>query len=238
MESLLPLLIVLTPIALFDSTSITPLCIVPLVALLGGPKPFLRSGAFLAGISLTYWVCSVLVLFGLQQVFADVSEFLGEKLRNPDTPDLWFQISLGVCMILFGSRMADSRQSHGDRGLAESVSTSQAFTGGAMLTIVGMPGAFPLFAAVDQILRADPGTVGRFLAVTYYNALFILPLVSVLVLRAWLGKAVDPLLQRINDFLAKWGHRLVMWGLLLGGAVLVLDGVGYLMGRPVLPTFD
>lgn len=238
MESMVSLLLVLTPIALFDSASITPLCIVPLVALLGGPQPLLRSGAFLFGIGITYWIGSLLVVFGLQQVFADVSAFIGDKLRSPDALDLWLQNAIGVCMIVFGSRMAEARESRGDRGLTESISATQAFTGGAMLTIVGLPGAFPLFAAVDQILRADPGTTGIVLAVTYYNVLFILPLTSVLVARAWLGKRIDPLLERLNDFFATWGRRVIVYGLLLGGVVLVIDGVGYFVGYPLLPTFE
>ena len=47
------LLWVVAPIALLDSTSITPLCIVPLIMLLSGKQPILRSSAFLLGIFAT-----------------------------------------------------------------------------------------------------------------------------------------------------------------------------------------
>jgi hypothetical protein len=117
-ETLVQLLLVLSPIALFDSTSITPLCIVPLMILLGGAKPLRRSFAFLAGISITYLICSLLVLFGLQSVFTPLSEFLNERLKNPQTIDLLLQIAIGLAMLFFGSRMADVRESEDDRGLA------------------------------------------------------------------------------------------------------------------------
>ena len=238
MESISTLLAVLTPIALFDSTSITPLCIVPLITLLSGPQPLLRAGAFLTGIFISYLICSMLVLFGMQEILSDLSEFMGERLRNPDTLDLCLQIVLGVCMIFFGSKMADARESRDNRGLTESVTTIRAFSAGAMLTIIGLPGAIPLFAAVDQILRADPGLGQKILAITYYNFLFILPVSSVLVLRLWMGERAESLLARVNGFIARWGHRVVVWGLVIGGALFVLDGIGWFMGHPVLPTFD
>ena len=236
-ETLAQLLLVLSPIALFDSTSITPLCIVPLMILLGGPKPLRRSFAFLAGISITYLICSLLVLFGLQSVFTPLSEFLNERLKNPQTIDLLLQIAIGLAMLCFGSRMADARESEDDRGLAEKVTTAQAFTGGASLTLIGMPGAFPLFAAVDQILRAEPSNAEKVLAMVAYNGIFIAPLCGIVLLRVGLGEKGEPLVQRIRDFVGTWGHRLIVWGLIVLGAVLILDAIGWFFGRPLLPTW-
>ena len=48
------LLAVLTPIALIDSTSVTPLGLVPLTTILAGRRPYLTALAFLAGL-LPYW---------------------------------------------------------------------------------------------------------------------------------------------------------------------------------------
>jgi cytochrome c biogenesis protein CcdA len=236
-DTLAQLLLVLSPIALFDSTSITPLCIVPLMILLSGPQPLRRSFAFLGGIFITYVICSLLVLFGLQSVFSELNEFFSERLKNPQTIDLLLQIAIGLAMIFFGSRMADARESEDDRGLGEKFTALQAFTGGASLTLVGMPGAFPLFAAVDQILRAEPTTVEKVLAMLAYNVIFIAPLCGVVLLRIGLGEKGEPLVQRIRDFVSTWGHRLIVWGLIILGAVLVLDAIGWFFGKPLLPTW-
>jgi hypothetical protein len=100
-----------------------------------------------------------------------------------------------------------------------------------------MPGAFPLFAAVDQILRAEPGTLEKVLAIFAYNVIFIAPLCGVVLLRVGLGEKGEPLVERIRDFVGAWGHRLIVWGLIILGAVLVLDAIGWFFDRPLLPTW-
>ena len=78
----------LTPIALLDSTSIIPLCIVLLVILLGGPSPLVRSTALLVGIFLTYAVCGLLILFGLQSVFDALNAYALRVWQNPNSEEL------------------------------------------------------------------------------------------------------------------------------------------------------
>ena len=182
------LLLVIAPIALLDSTSITPLCIVPLIMLLSEKQPILRSSAFLSGIFTTYLIGSMLLLFGLEQVFAEINEAVGNQLKNPDALVLVLQIVIGACMLFFGSRMANARKSREDRGPTESLSARQAFVGGAALTLVGLPGAFPLFAAIDQILRSDPSPRIKVFTLVFYNVLFIAPLCAAVVIRIFLGQ--------------------------------------------------
>jgi cytochrome c biogenesis protein CcdA len=231
------LLLVIAPISLVDSTSITPLCIVPLIMLLSKEQPIFRASAFLFGIFTAYLVGSLLLLFGLQQVFAQINEVVSEKLKNPDTLFLVAQIAIGVCMLAFGSRMANARESKQDRRPTESVSATQAFIGGAMLTIVGLPGALPLFAAIDQILRADPPLQDKIIAMLFYNALFILPLFSAVLVRVVLGERSVPMLNRINDIVTRVGRRVLIVALVIAGAVLIIDGVGWFLGHPLLPVW-
>ena len=230
------LLAVLTPIALFDSTSITPLCIVPLVVLLGGKRPTLTASAFLVGIFVTYLACSLLLLLGLQSVFEELNELVTTQLnKHPDTLDLVLQILIGAAMVFFGSRMADARESDDDRGFKEEITPGGAFSGGAILTLVGMPGAFPLFAAADQILRADLGTADTVLVVLFYNVVFILPLSLILVLKIALGKRSDAVLARVKAFVSTWGHRVVVWGLIVLGGTLIVDAIGWYFDWPIIP---
>jgi cytochrome c biogenesis protein CcdA len=230
------LLLVIAPIALVDSTSITPLCIVPLIMLLSKEQPIFRASAFLFGIFTAYLVGSLLVLFGLQQVFAQINEVVSEKLKNPDTLFLVVQIAIGACMLAFGTRMANARERKQDRRPTESVSAAQAFTGGAVLTIVGLPGALPLFAAIDQILRADPPLHNKIVAMFFYNAVFVLPLFSAVLLRIVLGERSVPMLNRINDIVTRAGRRVLIVALVIAGVVLILDGIGWFMGHPLLPV--
>ena len=65
---MIDLLLVLAPIALVDSTSLVPLCIVPMAVMLGGEKPLATSFSFIAAIVLTYLPFGVLLLFGLDSI--------------------------------------------------------------------------------------------------------------------------------------------------------------------------
>ena len=68
-----------------------------------------------------------------------------------------------------------------------------------------------------------------------YNVLFIAPLTGVLILRVVLGKRSDALLARVNAVVATWGHRVIVWGLVLLGGTLVVDAIGWFIGFPVIP---
>jgi threonine/homoserine/homoserine lactone efflux protein len=230
------LLLVIAPIALLDSTSNTPLCIVPLIMLLSKQQPILRASAFLSGIFTTYLIGSMLLLFGLEQVFDQINEAVSKQLKDPDSLVLVLQIAIGTCMLFFGSRMANARQSKEDRSPTESVSARQAFVGGAVLTLVGLPGAFPLFAAIDQILRADPSPQVKVLTLVFYNLLFILPLCAVVLIRVLLGEGSMSMLGRINDVMSRVARRVLIAGLVIVGMVLILDGIGWFLGHPLLPV--
>jgi len=101
--------------------------------------------------------------------------------------------------------------------------------------IVGMPGALPYFAALDQILRADVSSSGAVLALLWYNAIFLLPLVLVPVLRLVLGARSQPFFDTVSRFSEVWGRRLIAAVLLLLGGLLVVDGMGWFLGRPLFP---
>jgi hypothetical protein len=116
------------------------------------------------------------------------------------------------------------------------VNSWQAFTFAAGLVIVGLPGALPYFAAVDQMLRADLPTSQTVLAVFFYNLVFVAPLIAIVVVRQLTGARADGILAAINRFMETWGRRVIMIALIALGFLLVVDGVGWFLGRPVIPV--
>ncbi len=108
------LLLVLLPIALLDATSITPLCMVPLILLMSGPRALVTSLAFLLGIFVSYVLSMVLVLLGLQSLLDVVTGFFQQLWNHPDTLDIWLGIAIGLVMMIFGARLADSREGGDD----------------------------------------------------------------------------------------------------------------------------
>jgi cytochrome c biogenesis protein CcdA len=233
---MLELLTVLTPIALIDSTSITPLALVPLATILAGRRPFGTAFAFLAGLFISYLIMALAFLFGLSAVLTRLNAWLSHRWNNPEPADFAVQVLVGLVMLIFGLRIAEKRKSKtSGRELQSGVSPASAFGFGFLLNVVGFPGALPYFAAADRIAQADPPTSDAVIAVVYYVTIFVLPLTAIVLLRALLGQRMDAIMQAIQGFFDTWGKRLVMGLLVLLGLILVVDGVAYFLGGPLIP---
>ncbi len=114
--------------------------------------------------------------------------------------------------------------------------TASAFSIAAGLTVVGLPSALLYFAAIDQILRADLRAPGIVNAVLFYNVVYLSPLMLIVLSRRLFGARADPLFGAVARFLERWGKRLMFFGLLGLGAVLVADAIGWFIGFPLLPS--
>ena len=233
---MIQLLPVLTPIGLLDSTSIIPLCIVVLVGLLAGPRPVVRSGALILGVFATYLACGFLILLGLQSVFDQINTYAARVWASPDIEELLFQILLGVILCLFSLRIARGRARRAESKTVSGMTASGAFLAGAALTVIGLPGAVPYFAAIDLTLRADLTFAQRVLALFYYNIVFVAPLAAIVLVSRALGERGQDALAALKRFLDQWGQRIVMALLMVLGVVLMADGIGWLLGRPLIPV--
>lgn len=230
------LLTVLTPIALVDSVSITPLGLVPLATILAGKRPFGTAWAFLAGLFISYLIMCLLFLFGLSAALMRLNGWLNYRWNNPEPADFAVQVLVGLVMLVFGLRIVEKRQGKsGGRELQSGVTPASAFGFGFLMNVVGFPGALPYFAAADRIAQADPPTSNAVIAVVYYVMIFVLPLTAIVLLRALLGQRMDAVMQAIQGFFDSWGKRLVMVLFILLGLILVVDGVAYFLGGPMIP---
>ena len=230
------LVLVLTPIALVDSTSIIPLCIVALIVLLDGPSPLFRSTALLAGIFVTYLVCGLLVLFGLQSVFNAINAYALKVWQDPNTEELLFQILIGLVLLVLGLRIARARKKQTGQKAPAAMTGRQAFLAGAGMTIVGLPGAVPYLAAIDLILRSELTAGQEVMALVVYNIVFVAPLAAIVALGLVLGERSQRILQSIRVFFDRWGLRLIVGLMLLLGALLITDGIGWFLGTPLIPV--
>ncbi len=230
------LLMVLAPIALLDSTSIIPLTIVLLVILLGGPSPLLRSAALVGGVFVTYFICGVLVFFGLQSVFDVINAYALRFWQHPKTEELIFQVLIGLVLVVFAVRIARARERSAEKEAPAAMTAGRAFLTGAALTIVGLPGAVPYLAAIDLILRGDLRTSQAIFAIVFYNVVFVLPLAVIVLAQLMVGERSKPFFEGIRRFLDRWGQRVVASLLLLLGALLAIDGVGWFLGHPLFPV--
>ncbi len=233
---MLALWLVLAPIGLLDSTSIVPLCLVILIAVLAGPRPFLASSAHVLGVFGVYLGCGLLVLFGLQSVFDEINQYAARLWNEPKTEELIFQILIGFVACGFSYRIARMSQDPKDGTARAGMTPGQAFAAGAGLTIVGMPAAVPYLAAIDLVLRAELGLAQQVLTLAYYNLVFVAPLVAIVALSLSAGERSLAVLGKVRAVLDEWGKRVVVWLLVLLGVVLIVDGIGWFLGFPIIPV--
>jgi cytochrome c biogenesis protein CcdA len=228
------LIFILTPIALLDSVSITPLSSIPLLAVLGSQRPLRNALALISGVMIPYLIFGALLLYGLEGIIDLLNTRLDTWIHRPDTLDILLQIIIGMVMLLFGFKLGASREPTDERGASGDIGIAQSFSVGFVLTFVGLPGSLPYFAAIDQMLRADAGTGPTLIALLYYNFLCSAPLLAIMVTRLMLGERSDEFFRRLADFLGHWSHRLIVFSLVLLGAVLVIDGSAWMLGHPLI----
>ena len=231
------LLVVLTPMALINSLSIVPAGLAGVVAALGTRQPYLTASAFIAGKFIPYFAFGLLLAIGLDAAFDRVNVWMQDVWRDPGTLDVVLQLVIGVAMAAFGYRLGHASHQRRDHQASRSMTPVGAFSVAAGLSVVGLPSSLLYFAGIDQILRADLPPAVAVQALLYYNLLLLSPLMLTVLMRRTLGARADPVFSAVARFMERWGKRLLFFGLLGLGLVLVIDAVGWFLGFPLLPTY-
>lgn len=230
------LLLILVPIALVDSLSITPLGLVSLMHILTGPRRYVTAAGFLSGLFLSYLVMALAFLFGLSAFLNKANAWLSHRWNNPEPADFGVEILLGLILLFFGLPLAKKRQKKGgEKSLAAEVTPGAAFNFGVMINVVGFPGAVPYFAAADQIARANVDRLGMGLAVVFYVGIFILPMVLMVGMHALLGARIDGFMAACKRFFDTTGPLIMRVAMVCLGLLMVADGVAYFLGAPLIP---
>jgi len=89
---------------------------------------------------------------------------------------------------------------------------------------------------VDTILKEDLSASESIVALTYYNVVFVSSGVILVVIHAVMGEQANRVFAAVNRFIALWGKRVIITLMVLLGLVMLADGVGWLLGRPLIPV--
>ena len=234
---MLDLLTTITAISLIDSLSMLPFMAMALAVLLSGRNPYATATAFLLGIFLSYFASGVVIALGLGEIINRVTAALVHWFKNPSALDYYLSIAIGLALILLGYRWATARRARAEKKKPDAgAGPGKAFLLGAGAVIAGLWGALPYFAAVDQILKADVSVAGVVGALAFYNVIFVSSGVVLVLVRVLLGTRADAVFGAIKQLFAVWGKRILIGAMVLLGAVMVADGVGWMLGRPLIPV--
>jgi cytochrome c biogenesis protein CcdA len=232
---MMSLLLVLGSISLLDSTSMVPVAVVPMSVILGGRRAVLGALSFLAGIFVVYMASGAVLLVGLEALTATVGPAVKRWYHQPNAVELGIQVVIGAVMVILGWKIAGSRDNRPPRETPDALPPGAAFVFGSSLMLAGMPGAFPYFGAMDQILRADLGVAGSAVALIFYNLVFLLPLSVLLLVRLIFPQHSAVVFAKIASVAERWGRRVIIVILVVVGLALVADGISFSFGKPLLP---
>ena len=230
------LALILLAIALVDSTSMIPIGIFPLAAILGGRRPVIGALSFVSGIFLVYFLSGVLLLLGFDLIFEMIGPSISRWWNQPNSAELGLQFIVGILLLVYAWGQYRRPKISAPSSSAEPVSLVGAFTLGSSLTVIGIPGAVPYFGAIEQILRADLSPMASMMALIFYNIVFVLPFFILVLIRILVPNQSESIFGSISRLIKSWGKPAIVSLFIILGLVLMADSIGWFLGYPLLPV--
>jgi hypothetical protein len=134
-------------------------------------------------------------------------------------------LALGFAFVVWRSRRGGRDEPRTPR----SYTRASAFALGAGIMTVELPTAFMYFGAISAILAARPGGLGEISLLVVYNALFVAPLLALIVLRWLAGGQADMWIASAEARLRRLGQIALAGVAGAGGAALLTLGVSGLL---------
>jgi len=222
----------LIPIVIADV--INPVLLAAVVYALASRRPYATSLSVLAGWFVVYLTAGV--------ILAEAIDWIAARLASPGPIEFSVQLVVGVLSLWAGfqavrasappKRAAKRPEFNESRGLG----VGAAFLLGASINVIGLPFAVPYFAAVNQIVKADPEYVTGLAVLVLYNVLYLLPFLGVIAVQAIFREESRPMLEWLSAWMDRIGNVVLPGLLLLLGGVLFLDAIFYFVtGAPLIP---
>ncbi len=222
----------LIPIVIADI--VNPVLLAAVVYALASRRPYATSLSVLAGWFTVYLLAGV--------ILAETIDWIAARLASPGPIEFSVQLVVGVLSLWAGFEAVRSSSPpkraarKTEFNESSSLGVGAAFILGASINLIGLPFAVPYFAAVNQIVKADPEYVTGLFVLILYNLLYILPFLAVIVVQAIFREQSRPLLDWLSAWMDRIGNVLLPGLLLLLGGVLFLDALVYFItGAPLIP---
>ncbi len=205
--------------------SLNPVTILIAVYLGAGADPVRRLSAFAVGVFVAYFLGGLALVLGPAELLRAALD--GVEIPGADVAALAAGAGLVIAAVALWTRRARLARVRLPRALAEPRS---ALVLGAVVTALDLPTAFPYFAAIAVIVGADASPPAQLVLLSVFNALYILPIVLVLVARLVFGARCQALMARVTAGIERIAAPLLAAGACAVGGVLVVHGARGLLG--------
>lgn len=225
----------LTVLALTDSTSFGTL-LIPIWLLLGvgRPRPA-RMLAYLATVTVFYLAVGVVLSLGAHLFLRDIQSWISTDAGAIVVTILGAGLLIASFSMAWRRKKAERRTGRG-RLIQWRERVISAETGSALplmifaltATALEVSTMLPYLAAIGILSDADLPPASHGIILAGYCAVMILPALLLLSLRLLAHRAVDPLLQRINDWMTRSAGDWMPWIVGIIGVLLARHGLGHL----------
>lgn len=193
-------------------------------------RPVTNSLTLIAGHTLAYLGCGLLIIYGLADVLTDVLgpllQPMLERFLSPEPGDFVVGFLLGLLLVGLALRWKSAPPNPSDDPPApKTMGIGSILSFGALLNFVGIPFAVPYFAFINQLMQLDDGNVLANLLI--YNVLYSVPFLLVPVFVGLMGPRILPFLERVSVVVDKYSAFLVPLMLGILGFLLVADALSY-----------
>jgi cytochrome c biogenesis protein CcdA len=213
----LAITLLVASLALADS--VNPVTIAVAVYLSATPDPVRRLAGFAVGVFVVYLAGGAVLVLGPGELLRTAVH--GVHSRGFDG----VSIVLGMVIIAVAGVIWARRGQFVGRDLSASVPRpGSALALGAVVTAVDLPTAFPYFAAIAAIVGSDVGLVGQLALLVMFNALYVLPVGGILLLRLLTGERSAALLARAAGLIERFAPFVLVGLALALGVGLVVRG--------------
>lgn len=220
---MLALTLLVTSIAVADS--INPSTVVPALWLAGAERGR-GLGSYTLGVFAVYLAGGVVLVFGPGPALIAALHHVGGPLEHA------LQVAGGIVALAFAAALWRSRRRvEAEQRPRRGYTRTSTFALGAGIMALELPTAFIYFGAISAILAAHPGVPAELALLITYNALFVAPLVAIIVVRGLAGARADRLLASGEAWLRGFGQIVLSVVAGVAGVALMVLGVsGFLVG--------
>jgi cytochrome c biogenesis protein CcdA len=202
--------------------SLNPSLFVAQFYLITTPKPVARLLSYIAGIMLVNVAGGVLILGGMKTLIETVIASLSRDTIYAG------QLLLGVIILGFGLWVKINRDTaavHKPRSLLP----VHTFLLGMVVMLNEITTALPYFLALEHLANAALSDLLTLMVLLLYNAVFSLPLFVFVALFVIFQRRFTAQLDRLTRAVGYWSPRVIKYGSLLFGGLILIDAVIYFM---------
>jgi cytochrome c biogenesis protein CcdA len=219
---MLALALLVASIGLADS--LNPSTVLPALWLVTMPHGG-RLGSYTLGVYAVYFAGGLLLVFGPGPALISTLHHIRGPVEHA-VEVAGGVLALVVAFVLLRSPPSEHNENHRKR---RTNTRSSAFMLGAGIMAIELPTAFIYFGVVAAILAADPPGPIEVSMLVLYNAMFVAPIVAILVIHRLAGTHFDRWLLSSEARFRHAGHVALTAVAGAGGAALLVLGVSGLL---------